>query len=437
MSIANLWAVVYLVLVIVPGALWWRPTVPDAYLYDAARLAGLLGFSVIVLQPILAARFKWIERGVGLDRLMHWHRLTGLLGTLLVTAHLTFFLIYYGQFGTASALSFITPALNYQTLGLSAFVLVWLTVLFALLRKRLHLPYHWWRRLHLVGYVIVLLAFLHSWFISSDIATYPGLRYYFSALFGVMLYTIIYRYGIHAAQLRRHPYHIERIREIVPGVRHITFGGGPAKPMHHEPGQCLFVKFFADGVTGEWHPFTISSSPTDPALTLSIKASGDWTSTLGNLKVGDRALLDGPYGRFSYTRLPKHERSLVYIAGGIGITPLRSMLRACAATTPQRPQYLFYANKAEADIAFRSELEALTQKQGYQPVVHILSRPDKPWSGAQGHVNAALIKKYLPDAQQYDYFICGPKPMMAAVKKELRSLGVPKQHMQSEEFALV
>lgn len=435
MSIANAWVVVYVVLAFGPIALWWRPAGSELVTYDLARLAGLLGFTILLLQSITAARWKWIERGIGLDRMMRWHRLTGISATILLVTHLILFLIYYGAFGADIALSLITPGLKYETLGLTALILLLFTVVFALTRKTLHLPYHWWKRLHLLAYVIGILSFIHAWFLGSDLIAHAGLRYYLALLFGLSLYVFVYHYVIKELWLRRQPYQIATLTEIVPGVRHITLSGGPTKAMCYQPGQCVFIKFLSKRVTGEWHPFTISSSPSDPAVTLSIKASGDWTSTLGQLQPGDQALLDGPYGRFSYMH-QSAKPDLVYIAGGIGITPLRSMLRHCVATTPTRPQYLFYANRTQTDIAFRDEFDQLVKTQPAIQVIHVLSA-DKNWVGEKGYVTGEVIKKYIADPTRFDYYICGPKPMMRSVQTELARLGVSKKQMHSEQFALV
>ncbi len=429
------WLVIYFVLVLLP-TWWWQPTAPAVLTYDLAKLFSLIGLAMLLLQPVLAARWRLVERYVGLDRLMHWHRFTGITATLLLSAHFGFFLIFFGRLGNYALLDFITPGLKFETLGGIALLALWLTVLFALIRKPLQLPYHWWRRLHLFGYGIIMIGFIHAWFISSDLSTYPWLRAYYVGLAALTLVAATHRYIIKPWRLRRQPYTITSITEIIPGVRHIVFAGTQFPRL---PGQCLFVKFFSEKVSSEWHPFTISSSPTDPAITLSIKASGDWTSSLGQLSVGDKAWLDAPYGRFSYVHL-KNQRPLIYIAGGIGITPLRSMIRHCLATTPNRPQWLFYANKTPTDIAFREELANAASANPHFNLVHILSRPEPNWQGDRGHVNAALITKYIKQPAKptdYEYFICGPKPMMQAVKKELRSLGVPRHQLHSEEFALV
>lgn len=117
---------------------------------------------------------------------------------------------------------------------------------------------------------------------------------------------------------------------------------------------------------------------------------GDFTSTIKETRAGDRAAVHGAFGRFSYALHPE-ERDLVFIAGGIGITPLISMLRHMRDTRDDRSVLLFYANPAEDRIVLRRELEEI--ENGRHPMlklVHALSHPDEGWSGERGQIFSFL-----------------------------------------------
>lgn len=435
MSIAYRFYVAY-VAVASLGIFWWQPVTETITAYDLARLAALLGLPYVLLQPVLAARLPWLDRIVSLDKIMRWHRLTGIIGLSLILTHVSLLLAYYAQFGFDVALSFITPGWKWETLGSLSLAILVLTVVLAMLRKRLHLPYHWWKRLHVIVYVAVFGGALHALMLGSDLAASSGLRWYMISLMVISGLAISYRRLAVPLLAWSRPYQVTLARDLVPGVRQFILEPQRGNKFNHQPGQFAFIKFKADAVTSEWHPFTISSAPSEPNLTFSIKASGDWTSQLQTVLPGDMVYVEGPFGQFTYDT---SNRPLVFIAGGIGITPLRSMITELTTHPGNRPITLLYANKRESDISFRDEFEVLAKNHSQRfQVVHVLSRAEATsWSGETGHVTAALINKYVKNPIAADYYICGPVPMMQTVIHELRSLGVPRQQIHFELFSLV
>ena len=168
----------------------------------------------------------------------------------------------------------------------------------------------------------------------------------------------------------------------------------------YSPGQFQFVRFHSESpnVPVEEHHWTISSSPSrDGYVTSTIKASGDFTSNVSDLRVGDLAEVDAPFGRFSYTLYPG-ESDLVMIAGGIGITPLMAMIRHLHDNGSRRGVTLLYANRTEQDIVFREELEQIAASETPRlSVTHVLSRPSESWDGERGHIDADLIAGRVTD----------------------------------------
>ena len=166
-----------------------------------------------------------------------------------------------------------------------------------------------------------------------------------------------------------------------------------------------------------------------------IKEAGDFTNYLSKAKPGDKAFLEGPYGVF--TMDPKAQRRAVFIVGGIGITPILSMIRSRLDQHNECPMWLIYANKSEEEIIMRNTLEAFTEKLPLQ-VIHVLSDPSEDWMGESGYVDGDLLDDYLPeDAEDIDYFVCGPPPMMDLVEPELQKRCVHSRRLYSERFNLV
>jgi 3-phenylpropionate/trans-cinnamate dioxygenase ferredoxin reductase subunit len=206
-----------------------------------------------------------------------------------------------------------------------------------------------------------------------------------------------------------------------------------------KPGQFAWLTAWHSPFSDTEHPFSFSSSALDRRrLEFTIKAVGDFTRTVQEMEPGQRVYVDGPFGAFSVDRHPHAER-YVFVAGGIGITPIMSMLRTLADRGDHRPLTLLYANRTWAGVTFREELAELEQRLNLK-VVYVLSAPHENWPGERGRINQALLERYLPRPDRRDsqeVFICGPKPMMDAVEKALVALHVPVGDFHSERFDLV
>lgn len=182
---------------------------------------------------------------------------------------------------------------------------------------------------------------------------------------------------------------------------------------------------------------TIASSATDPSrIEFTIKALGDFTRTIGSVQPGEIAYIEGPHGVFSVDRHPQAP-GFVFMAGGVGIVPIMSMLRTLADRGNRRRLRLFYASKRLDEVIFCEEIEALSTRLNLE-VIHVIGDPPPDWTGERGRIDAALLKRHLPSAPKtLEYFLCGPKPMMDALQSCLRGLGVPLGHIHYDRFELV
>ena len=231
-------------------------------------------------------------------------------------------------------------------------------------------------------------------------------------------------------QVRRHPFEVDEVSRETHDTWSLHFEG---KHIDYKPGQFMAIRLIRDGKVSEAHPFTISSSPTMNGLSITVKSVGDFTSTIGETKTSDRAYIDAPYGAFSF--LDHDARDLVFIAGGIGITPFMSMLRYMYDRKLERNIVLMWGNKAERDIPFREELEKMAGEMPSLNVVHIMSRQDD-WPGEKGYMDKGKLKKYISNFESSQVFLCGPPVMMTKIVEMLRDLGVSKRRMHYERFAL-
>lgn len=434
---------IYSSTVLLPAILWWNKysviftgdTTQDVMWYAIGQVVALVGLSILLMQAVLASRFSFIERWFGQDAIMRFHRKMGLTGFFLILLHPIFLTTSYFLVDPALVADFLFPVWDWKLLGQISFGLLLTIVVLSVWTVAFKLKYHWWRRIHTLVYLVLLGGFIHSIELGSDLVVEGTLRYYWIALGTVTVLSFLHSRVINPLWPRLHPYTIASVQAPATRVHTITFEKNSKHHFKYAPGQFLFVKFLSKGVTGEWHPFTISSSPTEENIKISAKESGDWTSTLGTLMPGDQALIQAPFGRFSFTNLHT-KRNMVFIAGGIGITPFRSMLKYIHDTNLQeRKVQLLYANRTRHDIAFREELDRIQEASKLISILHVLS-DDPAWPGEHGRIDEACITKHIAEIVEKEFYICGPPPMMAAIKNTLRRLGVPRNQIHTEEFSL-
>jgi len=184
------------------------------------------------------------------------------------------------------------------------------------------------------------------------------------------------------------------------------------------------------------HPFSIASSAQlSGRLAFTIKALGDFTSTIGAIQPGQITFVDGPYGAFSPDQYDA--TGLVLIAGGIGIAPLLCMLRTLADRGDQRPITLVYAYRNLDNLTFREELDSLAVRLRLRTEI-VLRDPPSDWHGERGMLTPEMFIRLLPaDCRLCQYFVCGPQPMVTVVETALRNAGISLGRMHFEIFDFV
>lgn len=405
---------------------------------ELGRSFALLGFTIVTMQFVLSARLKWIERPFGLDMLFRFHKAMAVFATVLLLLHPV--LLAAGGRGWAWLIGFDVPW--HHWLGRVSLLVLIVHVSISWFRLALRLEYQRWRRWH-NGLALLLLAlgFVHSWNAGRDPSTGP-LRFLWPGMVGVALAAYLYHRVARPAWLWRHPYRVVEVIRETPDVWTIKLRPPEGRRCSdYLPGQFHFLTLSRGrgrGLPAEEHHWTISSSPTQEGfITFTIKQSGDFTATIGQTQPGDTAAVLGPFGRFSYVLHPA-ERDLVFIAGGIGITPLMSMLRHMRDTRADRRVLLIYANTTQSDIVFHDELAAI--EAGERPrlqVIHVLSRPEAGWGGETGRLDRDKVERLCgTDVADKAYYVCGPPATMTAVLAILHQLGVAEAAIHTERFSL-
>lgn len=395
-----------------------------------------VGFMILILQFLLAARIKWVESAFGLDILIRYHKYIALIAGLFLLIHPV--MLALGGHGWRLFTNLDLPW--YIWLGKIALVLVIANLLLSIYSGKLGLAFEKWRTGHdILAPTILVLIFIHPFFAGDDLKLL-SMQILWILMFLFAVYLFIYHRLYRPAKLKRMDYSVREVKQETGDVWTITLVPLEAQSLKdYLPGQFHFLTFFrSPGLPVEEHHWTISSSPANrDYISSTIKASGDFTSTIDQTRPGDTAAVHGPFGRFSYMLHPE-ERDLVFIAGGIGITPLMAMLRHMRDTGDNRSVVLLYANRTRESICFREELEKIAS--GNRPdltLVHVLSRPEKDWEGESGHVDWEKIQKYCtPNPAGKTYYICAPVQMAENLISILLSKGVPGKQLRREIFSL-
>jgi len=414
-----------LVLGLIPPLLWLatNPTSPHAEMNNwAQRLGEIFATTAMALMAcvlMLATRAPFLEPFFGgLDRMYAAHKRTALAALTLLLAHLV--VIPKDDFFTLGSY-----------LGLVALLGLWgLTLLtlaprlpLPLARFGLHLPYHQWKFTHQFIGVFFLLGLLHSFNVEHLTQSSWLLDIYARGLgaIGVMIY--LYKLLLDRFVRPSLPYVVSAVRRLNAHTAEVTLKPQGRK-LQHRAGQFLFVGFPNEAGLKEMHPFTISSAPHEPDLRLTIKASGDFTQHLHrHLRPAARARVEGPYGALDYTSGAPRQ---VWIAGGIGVTPFLSWIRAFDTTSPHRIDF-FYSVRTRDEALFADEIAIADQRHDFFTAHLVCSNTD-------GRLTTAKIAEQCGDLTQAEFYLCGPLPMIEGLHQQLRAAGVADRRIHFEEF---
>lgn len=392
------------------------------------RLAGVLAMGLLMLQLLFSARLHLVDVACGLDGAHQIHRYCGATAGVLALAHPA--LLYASeQYELGPLRLAILPELGG---GLIA-ALVVLLVMTSLWRTLLNLPYETWHRLHYLSFAVVALVTAHATMLGGDLRRGTVRVLWLAALcaYGLLLLWA----KLLRPKLACRDYRVVGVTPVSHDTHEVALEPAGSGAIRQLPGQFAFARFPGSSLPEEQHPFTISSCPRESGLlTLTIKQSGDFTCRIGELKVGAPARLEGPYGRFSHLLLPPGD--LVMIAGGVGITPMLSMLRYMAATGDGRRVTLVWGNKTEDDILYGDELAAMRERGLDLTIHHVMSaQPD--YEGPRGYVEDELLEGLAAEELRgAQVLLCGPPVMMREVRSALRQLHVPRRRIHSERFSL-
>ncbi|HVN46739.1 MAG TPA: ferredoxin reductase family protein [Steroidobacteraceae bacterium] len=432
---AIFWFVCYVVAILLPlrFAILIAPVEAGrSFLLELGVGCGLIAYPLLTFEFLLVGRLRGISQLYGNDVLMFFHKYMGIAALLFVIGHAA--LVSRGD------LTQLNP------LGGSAMLrdgnwALWLVVgiaLTAVFRKALRLKYGLWMVLHsLLALGIAVFGLKHILAVHAYTAR-PMLQGLMVGCFLAYLLPLL-RYRVwEFFSMQRKPWKVVANRDEGGRSRTLVLEPIGHAGFEFQPGQFAWLSTGRPFVS-EQHPISLASSAevaSDRRIEFSIRDLGDWSGqTVPKVAPGAQIYVNGPFGGFSLDREPG--QGFVLIAGGIGITPMRSMLLTMRDRGDVRPVILFYADRDSESLIHREELTRLTREMSLTLVL-VLEAPPAGWTGEQGRIDAALLRRHLPvQFKRYQYFMCGPAAMMDAVEEHLATLRLPQVRVHAERFNIV
>jgi predicted ferric reductase len=412
-----------------------QPTSDHPRAVEIGADCAIVGFTLVALQFVLAARLSWVEGPFGLDVLMRFHRAMAFVAIVLLCAHPL--LVAAGN-GWGLLTRWRVPW--YLWVGRLALLVLLLHVGSSLLRRSLPFAYEVWRRWHnIAAFAVLGSGFVHSLAIGNDLRSTAG-RVVWAGLPAIAVGAWLYNRILRPLLMRRgwgaHLFRVAAVRAEAPRVWTIALEP-VGKRFGYAPGQFQFIRIRSRTVGSAEHPFTIASSPARQAgISLTIKECGDFTKDIGLLQPGDYATVHGPFGRFSHT-FHSDEQDLVFVAAGVGITPFISMLRYMSDVRKPRRVLLVYASRTPADVLFQDELRAIEAAGSPAlQVVHVLSDPPADWHGEVGRLDADRLMQISGGPAAKSFYLCCPPAMMEALIRGLRRHNVSAARIHADYFSI-
>lgn len=438
-----LWILLYVLAAILPSIFFILDSVNNhsEFLLILAGVFGITSYVLFAFQFLIASRPKMLDKQFGLDKTYRFHMVIALVAIILAFIHKMLKGIYFSD--------------SFQTsLGDKAFIIFLAIIVFSILmmvdklffkikpvdyirnilKKTLKIKYQYKVLIHnltIAGLIVVLVHILLAYSVKSNLALEITLIVYFAVPLALYLNHKIFKANFYKDK----KYSVSEVINEAPNIVTIKFKPKYGKIFDYVPGQFLYVRLSNPEISKDEHPFTISSSPSQSDyVSVTVKQLGDFTNKLNRIKPGDNAYIDGPFGSFSYLKKPEAKK-LCFIAGGIGITPFLGMLRYMSSADSEKEVVLLWGTRDLSEVICKNELNDYTSKLKNFKAVPVISN-DPDYDGEKGFIDTNVISKYLDNPLEYDFYICGPPVMMDIEIKNLNTLGVPKENIHFERFAI-
>ena len=391
-----------------------------------SRVAAFAGSYLLLVMVVLAARLPWLERTVGQDVLVRWHRKVAPYTVSLVSLHVLSVILGYAQMLRSNVFHMLWsfwvnyPDMLMATVGYGLLLMAAFT---SIRIARSRMKYETWWVVHLYTYLGLTLSFMHQirtgvMFVGHE----HTIQFWTSLWVGLGLLIAASRVIPPLVRNQRHQLRVALVHEEAPGVHSLTISGKNLESLAVAGGQFFQWRFMSKGLWSHSHPYSISALPRPPYLRVTVKALGDQSRALAQVKPGTRVLVEGPYGAFTHHALAT--RSATLVAAGVGVTPIRALLEdlpgdvdVTVIVRAGGPEHLVHAEEIKSLVAAR-------EGSYYE----VLGHRD------EATLDDATLSALAPDLAHGDLFVCGPDGFTDLVIGAAQRLGVARERIHYEAF---
>ena len=408
--------------------LFFTADVPEKHpLITVGRFFGLHVALIMIVQLVLIARLPFLDRRLGMDTLTAWHRWTGFTLFWTLVLHVSFIVTGYAQLYKLSIPAQIVSLAGSKPVlaGMAAFVIIATVAVVSARAARRRMSYETWHAVHIALYVVIVLALIHQTFEISTFTANSVSRTYWWLLWTFAIGALMAgRVVLPLIRNRRHRFRVAAVVPESDDVVSVHVTGRNLDRLPARAGQFMLWRFPGHNPWWQVNPFSLSAAPNGASLRLTAKGIGTTSAGLRQLPVGTRVFAEGPYGAF--TQLQRTREATLLIAGGVGVTPIRSLLEEL-----EGPVTVLYRVRDRAEAVLLDEIRQLAGMRG--AVVHLLT--GRTGDGPPPFAPENLLQ-LVPDIRDRDVFVCGPARMTDAVLRSLRALQVPRAQVHAERFRL-
>lgn len=391
------------------------------------RLAGLIAAYAMVVVVLLVARIAPLERAIGQDRLVRWHRKLGPWPLFMLGAHAILITLGYARAAHDGVLHqfwqllWTYPGILASAVGAVLLIAAGVT---SYRKARASMKYETWWSVHLYTYLALFLTFSHQVDTGASFVGHPANRFWWTTLWvGTLAIVLISRVGTPIWRSLRHRVRVVGITREAPGVVSVVLEGRRLDRLPVGGGQFLQWRFLRRGEWWQAHPYSLSAVPTSTRMRITVKDLGDHSKGLAMMRPGTWVAIEGPYGAFT----PDSAKSdkLLLVGAGVGSTPIRAILEDLPEHTDV--DIILRASNAQG-LVLRDEIaEHLHRRHGHlhEALGHRHQAP----------LDAEALRRLVPDVADRDVFVCGPDGFTEAFVDAAQAAGVPLDQIHHESFA--
>jgi ferredoxin-NADP reductase len=390
------------------------------------RLTGLLAAYAMIVVVVLVARVPPLERAIGQDRLVAWHRKLGPWPLYLLLDHAVLITVGYAQAARDGVLHqfgvLLTtyPGILAATAGSIALFAAGISS-YRLARKRM--AYETWWSVHLYTYLALFLSFSHQIDTGASFVGHPLARLWWTALWvGTLALVVGARIGLPVWRSLRHQVRVVGVTPEGPGVVSVWLRGRELERLPVTGGQFFQWRFLRRGLWWQAHPYSLSAAPEGDLLRITVKDLGDHSSGLASLRPGTPVAIEGPYGTFTADTVSRDR--LLLVGAGVGTAPVLALLQELP---PEADVTVLLRASTARDLVLRDEVAGEVERRGGRLLELVGSRD-------RVEVDAAAFRRLVPDVRRRDVYLCGPDALSRRLAAELKGAGVPDDHVHFESF---